>query len=93
MANVKIIKYEKPYCAPCARVEGYLKDLGVADVVDHRNPFDDPDAAAKHGVMMSVPVVALVNADTDELIVSAEGDNRDGINVLVDMYHKLKQGA
>lgn len=61
---MKIIKFEKPNCAPCNSVSTFLGTKKVA--YERVNPFDDPDLGVQFRIM-SVPVVVLLNDDGSEI--------------------------
>lgn len=60
----KLIKLYQPSCAPCEMVENYLQSKKVS--YESFNVQDNPDVAAKYGVM-STPVTILLDEDGNEL--------------------------
>lgn len=80
---MKLVKYEKDDCGPCAFVKTFLDDTGVAYKI--RNISRDPEAKArlKKEGFMGVPVVALVD-DEDNFVEAVTGFNPPAIMGLIE---------
>lgn len=81
---MKIIKFGKPGCEPCEKVEKYLKE----NEVDYTsiNPYESEEfeLIMKHKVT-TVPVTVLVDADGNELSRKA-GYNEKALQHLINTY-------
>lgn len=60
---MQLIKFYKDGCAPCVRVDNFLKDL-EADFTSI-NVMKDPAKAAEYNIGFSVPVVILMDGEQE----------------------------
>ena len=77
---MKIIKFEKEDCSPCAMVSELLDKNGVE--YEKINPFNNPELAVKFKVR-SVPTTILIDNDLE--VKRIIGFKLDELNDLIEM--------
>ena len=77
---MKIMKFEKEDCSPCAMVSELLDKNGVE--YEKMNPFNNPELAVKFKVR-SVPTTILIDNDLE--VKRIIGFKLDELNDLIEM--------
>lgn len=76
---MKLVKYEKPACPACDKVEAFLNGNDVK--FETRQAFDHPEEMAKLKVM-AAPVTVVY--DGDEVVAFSTGYNPEELEELIE---------
>jgi len=86
---MKLLKFEKANCQPCAQVSGYLGDNGIdLKEVEIVNPFGNAKGgqlALQYNIGMQVPVTILLDDEGKE-ITRTNGFNEDELDAIIVQY-------
>lgn len=86
---MKLLKFEKASCRPCAQVSGHLQENGIdLKEVQIVNPFGNAEGgklALQYNIGMQVPVTILLD-DNGKEITRTNGFNEDELDAIIVQY-------